>query len=85
MSRVGRIRRREGLKVPAGQPKRRRLWLANGSYIRLRSERPNQVWATTSSRTVSLDGRKYRMLNVIDEFTRECLCGRCAQDFYENA
>jgi putative transposase len=43
--RVERIWRREGLKVPAKQPKRDRLWLADGSCIRLRPERPNQVWA----------------------------------------
>ena len=45
VSRVGRIWRREGLKVPVRQPKRRRLWLADGSCVRLRPERPNHVWA----------------------------------------
>jgi transposase InsO family protein len=43
--RVERIWRREGLKVPPRQPKRGRLWLADGSCIRLRPERPNHVWA----------------------------------------
>ncbi|MDB5384349.1 MAG: family transposase, partial [Rhodospirillales bacterium] len=43
--RVERIWRREGLKVPARQPKRGRLWLADGSCVRLRPERPNHVWA----------------------------------------
>ena len=43
--RVERIWRREGLKVPARQPKRGRLWLADGSCLRLRAERPNHVWS----------------------------------------
>ena len=43
--RVERIWRREGLKVPAKQPKRGRLWLNDGSCIRLRAERPNHVWS----------------------------------------
>lgn len=49
--RVERIWRREGLKVPQKQPKRGRLWLNDGSCVRL-------------------------MLNIIDEFTRECLAIR---------
>jgi hypothetical protein len=43
--RVERIWRREGLKVPTRQPKRARLWLADGSCIRLRTEHPNHVWS----------------------------------------
>ncbi len=43
--RVERLWRREGLKVPSKQPKRGRLWLNDGSCIRLRAERPNHVWS----------------------------------------
>jgi putative transposase len=43
--RVERIWRREGLKVPARQPKRGRLWQADGSCLRLRPERADHVWA----------------------------------------
>jgi putative transposase len=43
--RVERIWRREGLKVPARQPKRSRLWLNDGSCIRLRAEHRNHVWS----------------------------------------
>jgi len=43
--RVQRIWRREGLKVPKRQPKRGRLWLNDGSCIRLRPEHRNHVWA----------------------------------------
>lgn len=74
--RVERIWRREGLKVPARQPKRGRLWLADGSCIRLRAERPNHVWSYDFVDDRTHDGRKYRMLNVIDEFTHECLAIR---------
>jgi putative transposase len=71
--RVERIWRREGLKVPARQPKRDRLWLADGACVRLRPERPNQVWAYDFVEDRTRDGRKLRMLCVIDEFTREAL------------
>src|SRR5918993_4148431 len=74
--RVERIRRREGLKVPEKQPKRGRLWLADGSCLRLRAERPNHVWSYDFVEDRTHDGRKYRMLNLIDEFTHECLAIR---------
>jgi len=71
--RVQRIWRAEGLKVPARQPKRGRLWLADGSCIRLRPERRNHVWAYDFVSETTSDGRKLRLLTVIDEYTRECL------------
>jgi len=74
--RVERIWRREGLRVPARQPKRGRLWLNDGSCVRLRPERANHVWAYDFVEDRTRDGRKIRMLNVVDEFTRECLCIR---------
>jgi transposase InsO family protein len=74
--RVERIWRREGLKVPQKQPKKGRLWLHDGSCIRLRPEHPNHVWSYDFVEDRTHDGRKYRMLNVIDEFTRECLAIR---------
>ncbi|MFD1663226.1 IS3 family transposase, partial [Streptomyces caeni] len=74
--RVERIWRQEGLKVPAKQPKKGRLWLADGSCIRLRAERPNHVWSYDFVEDRTHDGRKYRMLNVIDEFTHEALAIR---------
>jgi transposase InsO family protein len=76
VKRVERIWRREGLKVPAKQPKRKRLWLNDGSCIRLRPEHPNHVWSYDFVEDRTHDGRKYRMLNIIDEFTRECLAIR---------
>lgn len=70
------VRRREGLKVPPKQPKRRRLWLNDGSCVRLRAERPNDVWSYDFVEDRTHDGRKYRVLNVIDEFTGEALTMR---------
>jgi putative transposase len=77
--RVERIRRREGLKVPAKQPKRGRLWLADGSCLRLRAERPDHVRSYDFVEHRTHDGRKYRMLNLIAEFTHECLAIRVAR------
>ncbi|MBA1154927.1 IS3 family transposase [Microvirga mediterraneensis] len=74
--RVERIWRREGLKVPQKQPKKGRLWLNDGSCIRLRPEYPNHVWSYDFVEDRTHDGRKFRMLNIIDEFTRECLAIR---------
>jgi len=74
--RVERIWRREGLKVPSRQPKRSRLWLSDGSCVRLRAERANHVWSYDFVEDRTHEGRKYRMLNIIDEFTHECLAIR---------
>jgi putative transposase len=74
--RVERIWRREGLKVPRRQPKKGRLWLNDGSCVRLRPERANHVWAYDFVEERTHDGRKFRMLCVVDEFTREALAIR---------
>ena len=74
--RVERLWRREGLKVPGKQPKRGRLWLNDVSCIRLRAERANHVWSYDFVHHRTDDGRAFRMLNVLDEFTRESLAIR---------
>jgi len=71
--RVERMWRREGLKVPKKQPKRGRLWLNDGSCIRLRPERKNHVWSYDFVMARTADGRAFRILTMIDEYTRECL------------
>lgn len=71
--RVERIWRREGLKVPAKQPKRGRLWLNDGSCVRLRPQGPNHVWAYDFVQVRLHSGRAVRLLTVMDEYTRECL------------
>ncbi|WOI35505.1 IS3 family transposase (plasmid) [Tritonibacter scottomollicae] len=71
--RVERIWRQEGLKVPQKQPKKGRLWLNDGSCVRLRPERPNHVWSYDFVQDRTHDGRVFRTLNIIDEFTKEAL------------
>jgi transposase InsO family protein len=77
--RVQRIWRREGLKIPKKQRPRRRLWLNDGSCVRLRPERPNHVWSYDFVSAMTHDGRMIRMLTMIDEYTRECLAIRVAR------
>jgi transposase InsO family protein len=72
-SRVERIWKLEGLKVPQKQPKRGRLWLADGSCIRLRPTRRNHVWSWDFVMDRTHDGRPIKMLTLIDEFTKEAL------------
>jgi len=71
--RVERIWRQEGLKVPQKQPKRGRLWLNDGSCIRLRPERKDHVWSYDMAMDRTSDGRPLRILIILDEYTRECL------------
>ena len=75
---VRRIWREEGLKVPAKQPPRARLWLNDGSCVRLRPERVNHVWSYdfVQGHTYcpwTRRWRKFRVLVIIDEYSRECL------------
>jgi len=71
--RVERICRQEGLKVPKKQLKRGRLWLNDGSCIRLRPEHKDHVWSYDFVTARTADGRAFKMLTIIDEYTRECL------------
>lgn len=71
--RVERLWRREGLKVPMKQPKKGRLWLNDGSCVRLRPERRDHVWSYDFVHCRTDDGKPFRTLNIIDEYSRECL------------
>ena len=71
--RIERLWRQEDLKVPAKQPKRRRLGLNDGSCVRLRPQHRDHVWSYDFVFSRTHDGRPVRMLTLIDEFTRECL------------
>jgi putative transposase len=64
------------VKVPCKQPKRGRLWLNDGSSVRLRAEYVNQVWSYDFIHHRTDDGRVFRTLNVLDEHSRECLAIR---------
>ena len=70
---IEQIWRREGLKVPQKQPKRRRLWLNDGSCIRLKPEHKDHVWSYDFVMARTADGRAFRILTILDEYTRECL------------
>ena len=71
--RVERLWRQEGLKVPQKQPKRKRLWLNDGSCVRLRPAYTDHVWSYDFVADRTSDGRAFRMLTLIDEHSRECL------------
>jgi putative transposase len=76
---VERLWRQEGLKVPQRQPRRRRLWFNDGSCVRLRPTYPNHVWSYDFVMHRTNDGRKFRMLTVIEEFSRYCLAIKVAR------
>ena len=71
--RVERLWRQEGLKVPSRQPKRRRPWLHDGSCVRLRAAHKDPVWSYDCVPERTHDGRAFRLLTILDEYTRECL------------
>jgi len=71
--RVESIWRREGLKVPQKQPKRGRLWLNDGSCLRLRPQHKDHVWSYDLMVARTAEGRAFRILTILDEYTRECL------------
>jgi len=77
--RVERVWRQEGLKVSPKQPKLGRLWLTNGSIVRLRPEFPKHVWSYDFMQDHTRDGNPFRILSIIDEHTRECLAVRVAR------
>lgn len=59
--------------MPQKQPKRKRLWLADSSCVRLRPAYGDHVWSCDFVADRTSDGRSFRMLTLIDEHTRECL------------
>ncbi|MBU3632014.1 IS3 family transposase [Polynucleobacter sp. AP-Feld-500C-C5] len=78
-AKVARIWRQEGLKIPQKQPPRGRLWLSDGSCMRLRATAPNHVWSYDFVFIRDAYGGKIRMLTMIDEYTRRCLTIFCAR------
>ena len=73
------IWRQEGLQVPRKQPKRARLWRADGSCLRLRSAYRHHIWSYDFVADRTHDGRPFRILNILDEYTRECLASVVAR------
>lgn len=71
--RIERLWRREGLKVPSKQPKRSRLWLNEYACIRLSAQHTDHVWSYDFVHHRTEDGKAFRTLNIVDEYSRECL------------
>lgn len=71
--RIRRLWRAHGLKVPQKQRKKRRLGGSANGATRRRAERPNHVWSYDFVEDQTADGRKLKLLPILDEFTRECL------------
>ena len=71
--RIERLWRQEGVKVLQKQSKKGRLWLNDGSCVRLRPEYHNHVWSYDFVHCRTDVGKVFRTLNIIDEFSRECL------------
>ena len=83
--RVERIWREEGLKLPKKQTKKSRLWLNDGSCVRLRPEHKNHVWSYDFVEDKTWDGKKLRFLNILEEHTRECLASIPRRSWRNNA
>lgn len=83
--RVERIWREEGLKLPTKQSKKRWLWLADGSCVRLRPEHRNHVWSYDFVEDKTMDNKKIRFLNIIDEYSRVCLASIPRRSWIGNA
>lgn len=71
---VERLWREEGLQLPHRHKKRRRLYHKQSSVIRLRPHHPNHIWSVDFVHDKLSNGRPYKMLTVLDEYTREALC-----------
>jgi putative transposase len=71
---VERLWREEGLQQPQRHKKHKRLYHKNSSIIRLRPKYQNHIWSIDFVYDKLSDGRRYQMLTVLDEYTREALC-----------
>jgi putative transposase len=70
--RVQRLWRAEGLKVPQRQRKRRRMGTSENGCTRRKAEHKNQIWSYDFTMDQTADGKRLKLMPVIDEFTREC-------------
>ena len=70
---IQRLWRGEGLRVPAKRRKRQRLGTSTMPADRLAAEHPDHVWALDYQFDQTQDGRRLKLLNVVDEHTREAL------------
>jgi putative transposase len=82
--RVERIWREEGLKLPKKQVKKRRLWMHDGSCKRLRPKYRNHVWSYDFVEDKTYNGKKLRFLNIIDEYSKECIASMPSRSWRDN-
>jgi len=73
VKRVHRLWKKNGLKVPVKQRKKRRLGTSDNSCTRQSAEHKNHVWAWDFIYDRTSNGRSIKWLSIIDEYTRECL------------
>ena len=71
---VERLWREEGLQIPQRHRKRKRLYHKDSSVIRLRPRYHNHIWSIDFVHDKLANGRPYKMLSVLDEYSREALC-----------
>ena len=64
----------EGLQLPHRHKKRKRPYHKDSSVIRLRPQHPNHIWSVDFVHDKLSNGRAYKMLTVLDEYTRQALC-----------
>ncbi len=83
--RIQRLWREEGLRVPRRRRKRQRLGTSTTPAARLRAEHPNHVWALDFQFDQTADGRVLKLLNVVDEYTREALAMVAARSINADA
>ena len=77
--RVARVWREAGLRVPQRQRKRRQLGHSDNGIVRHRPEYENHVWTYDFIADQTEDGRRLKLLVVMDEFTRQVLTIRCSR------
>ncbi|MGI9508864.1 MAG: IS3 family transposase [Geminicoccaceae bacterium] len=70
---VERLWKEEGLQLTHRHRKRKRLYHEDSSIIRLRPTHPNHVWSMDFVHDKLSHGRPYKMLTVLDEYTRQGL------------
>lgn len=72
--RIHRLWREADLKVPAGRKrKRQRLGSSENGCTRKRAEYPGHLWSYDFAMDATQDGRRLKMMPILDEYSRECL------------
>lgn len=81
--RIERLWRAEGLKVPPSKAKNSGKKAGGGaenSIWNLPAAHPDHIWSFDFMTDRTVDGAAYRILNVVDEYTRRCVCSYQARN-----